>query len=108
MSANVIQGGPEADTAGEAAVGLAPRRDPRLFGPLVERLSDPDVGNLWVEAAAELGDHRLLPRLLHLKSSRWQDDEPRPEVLDHAIHTCARHAQGTQASPEADPSGQCL
>jgi HEAT repeat protein len=79
----------EADTAGEAAVGLARRRDPRVFDPLLERLTGGDVGNLWVEAAAELGDPRLLPALLELKASGWQDDEPRPAVLDEAIQRCS-------------------
>lgn len=62
----------EADTPGEAAVGLARRGDPRALKRLLERLSDADVGNLWVEAAAELGNARLLPVLLQLKSSGWQ------------------------------------
>ncbi|MGI8331340.1 HEAT repeat domain-containing protein [Actinomadura scrupuli] len=79
----------EADTPGEAAVALARRGDPRVFDPLLERFSDPDVGNLWVEAAAELGDSRLLPALLHLKSSGWQDGDPRPGVLDEAIERCS-------------------
>jgi HEAT repeat protein len=79
----------EADTAGEAAVGLARRGDPGGFEPLLERLSGTDVGNLWVEAAAELGDARLLPALLQLKSAGWQDDDPRPGVLDQAIARCS-------------------
>jgi len=80
---------PEEDTAGEAAVGLARRKDPRLLDPLQARLSGTDVGNLWVEAAAELGDRRLLPVLLQLKASGWQNDEPRPSVLDDAIERCS-------------------
>lgn len=93
---------PEADTAGEAAVGLARRKDARLLEPLSDRLGDPQVGNLWVEAAAELGDPRLLPRLEHLKSTRWQDDDPRPDVLDRALQACShplRHERNDRAKP---------
>jgi hypothetical protein len=79
----------EADTAGEAAVGLARRKDARVFDVLIERLGDFEVGNLYVEAAAALGDPRLLPLLHRLKTSGWQDDEPRPGVLDDAIAQCS-------------------
>ena len=79
----------EADTAGESAVGLARRKDARVFEVLVERLGDFEVGNLYVEAAGELGDPRLLPLLHRLKAGGWQDDEPRPGVLDDAIAHCS-------------------
>lgn len=75
----------EADTAGEAAVGLARRGDARVLPRLRSELADPEVGNLWVEAAVELPDPSLLPLLHRLKSVGWQDDEPRPWVLDDAI-----------------------
>lgn len=78
-----------ADTAGEAAVALAKRADPRIFEPLLARLSDPEVGNLWVEAAVELADPRLVPALERLKAAGWKDDDPRPEVLDEAIVRCS-------------------
>jgi HEAT repeat protein len=77
-----------ADTAGEAAVGLARRGDPRVLGPLLEKLADPLVGNLYVEAAAELADPRLLPLLRQLEAGGWQDGELRPTVLDDAVASC--------------------
>lgn len=89
LLARIADADDEADTPGEAAVGLARRGDLRVFEPLLGRLSGPDVGNLWVEAAAELGEARLLPALLELKSSGWQDDDPRPGVLDDAIARCS-------------------
>ncbi|MGJ6962794.1 HEAT repeat domain-containing protein [Streptosporangium sp. G11] len=80
---------PEADTAGEAAVALAVRRDLRILPTLKRVLATPNVGNLYVEAAAELGDPQLLPLLQKLKADGWQDDEPRPHVLDQALNACA-------------------
>lgn len=79
----------EADAAGEAAVALAKRGDPRILDVLLTALADPEVGNLYVEAAAELGDPRLLPVLEALRDAGWPDaDEPRPGILDEAIDEC--------------------
>lgn len=78
----------EGDTAGEAAVGLARRGDPRVYEVIAARLAAEDVGNLWVEAAAELGDVRLVPLLEALQVGGWQADEPRPIVLDEALTRC--------------------
>lgn len=84
------------DTAGEAAVGLARRGDPRVFDVLVTMLARPDVGNLYVEAAGELGTPRLLPLLHHLRATGWQDgDEPRPHVLDAALQSCSAASGAT-------------
>ena len=74
---------PEADTAGEAAVGLARRGDPRVFDVITSRLAMDDAGSLWVEAAGELGDARLVP-LLEASS----DDGSRPQVLVDALARC--------------------
>ncbi len=83
----------EADTAGEAAVGLARRLDPRVLPVLLRELTSLDVGNLYVEAAAALGDPRLLPLLQQLQVRGWQEDhEPRPDVLDEALDNCAPDA----------------
>jgi HEAT repeat protein len=76
------------DTDGEAAVGLAVRHDPRVYPVLAAALAEPDIGNLWVEAAATLADPRLLPLLQALKAEGWQDEDPRPYVLDEAIAAC--------------------
>ncbi|MFI6927776.1 HEAT repeat domain-containing protein [Nonomuraea spiralis] len=80
---------PEADTAGEAALGLALRHDERVLPVLIRELSMPDVGNLYVEAAAELGDARLWPLLIKLKVTDWQEDDPRPYLLDQALASCS-------------------
>lgn len=80
----------QADTAGEAAVGLARRRDARVLPFLLRELTSPDVGNLYVEAAAELGEPLLLPLLQQLQVQGWQEDhEPRPGVLNEALRSCA-------------------
>jgi hypothetical protein len=73
------------DTAGEAARGLARRKDARVYPALVAALADPDVDDLFVEAATELADPRLLPLLYALR-----DDNPggQPCSLDHAIAAC--------------------
>jgi HEAT repeat protein len=79
-----------ADTAGEALVGLARRRDPRALPVLLSRLED-SPGNLVVEAAAELGSPAALPALQQLKLDGWQHDDPRPWLLDDAINACSQH-----------------
>lgn len=77
------------DTAGEAAVALARRRDPRIFEVLLAELEDPKVGNLYVEAAAYFADVRLVPVLNRLKAQGWEfNNEPRPYLLDEAIQAC--------------------
>ncbi|HWL38479.1 MAG TPA: HEAT repeat domain-containing protein [Frankiaceae bacterium] len=78
-------GDTEADTAGEAAVGLARRKDPRVYERVLAELSR-RPGNLWVEAAAELADQRLVPVLLRLKADGWDDG---PDLLAEAIEACA-------------------
>jgi HEAT repeat protein len=65
---------------------LGRRGDTRWLPVLLERLKDPDVGNLWVEAAAELADPSALPLLLHLLGLGWGQGDPRPQVLDAAIN----------------------
>ena len=79
----------EGDTAGEAQLGLARRGDPRTLPALLPRLGDAP-GNLIVEAAAELGAPEALPALERLRREGWQQDEPRPSVLDDAIRACSR------------------
>jgi len=80
---------PGGDTAGEALLGLARRRDPVALPVLLSRLAD-SPGNLIVEAAAALGAPAALPALRGLKRDGWQQDDPRPSVLDEAISACSR------------------
>lgn len=79
---------PGADTAGEVARALARRHDERIVPFLNARLTDPSVGNLFVEAAGDLADPRLLPALLRLRDMHWQDADPLPSVLSYAIERC--------------------
>jgi HEAT repeat protein len=82
-------GDPDGDTAGEALLGLARRRDP-LALPVVLSLLEGSPGNLIVEAASALGSRAALPALHRLKMGGWQQDDPRPSVLDEAISACSR------------------
>lgn len=79
-----------ANTAGEAAVSLAILGDERVLPVLREWLVREDVGDLWVEAAGELGDPQLLPLLEQLREQGWEADEDvtRPHVLAAAIERC--------------------
>ena len=53
------------------------------------KLEDPNVGNLYVEAAAYLADEQLVPVLQALKAVGWEKkDEPRPYLLVQAIEAC--------------------
>lgn len=80
---------PEGDTAGEALLGLALRKDARALRPLLTRLED-GPGNLIVEAAGALGSPDALPALRRLKAEGWDEGDPRPTVLDDAIEACSR------------------
>jgi hypothetical protein len=79
----------EEDTAGEAAVGLARRADP---GRLIRStrawpaLTSATCGSKPLPNPATIASCRFL---LQLKSSGWQNEEPRPEVLDQAIERCS-------------------
>lgn len=61
-----------AEIRGEALVGLAQRKDPRVVEPLRRELAVEDVGLLAVEAAESLGDPSLLP-LLQARRDRAGD-----------------------------------
>jgi HEAT repeat protein len=76
------------DTAGEALVGLARRRDPQVLTRVRAVLDGDDVGNLTVEAAGELADRSLLPSLERLKASGWADRDPRGWLLEEALAAC--------------------
>jgi len=80
----------DGDTAGEALVGLAARRDNRIFNRINDQLGDLGVGNLIVEAAAKLADVRLLPALYRLRDEGWAHDDPRGQWLQEAIAACER------------------
>jgi HEAT repeat protein len=79
---------PEGDTAGEALVGLARRRDRSIHAKVRALLETENVGNLIVEAAGQLADSSLVPSLERLKGSGWAKDDPRGWLLDEALTAC--------------------
>lgn len=94
---------PEEDAAGEAAVALARLKDRTVLPELLRQLARDDVGNLWVEAAAELFAPEALPLLERLAAGGWTDDEPLPHVLADAILACAPNEDRRAAQPPDAP-----
>ena len=86
----------DAETRGEALLGLARRKDPRTLTLLRKELSSDSVGALPVEAAAELADSRLLDVLTSL--AEWWDINA--DLLNEAI----RRSKGAQRSGGATPT----
>lgn len=76
--------------AAEAALGLAHRGDEQVWAVIADRLTQPGVGRMWLQAAAELTDPRLLPALLGLRAPDNQPDDPWVEDLERAIGRCNR------------------
>jgi HEAT repeat protein len=58
---------------GEALVGLAKRKDPRIVSALLDELASDRVNNLAVEAATEMNDPQLNAALEQLKIWFSQD-----------------------------------
>ena len=75
---------PIAEIRGEALLGLAIRKDPRVVMPLFEELQSECVSRLAVEAASLLAEPRLYPALIHLQ--QWWDLDP--ALLREAIDNC--------------------
>jgi len=78
-------------TRGEALVGLARRKDPRIIEPLIKELSGYANAEYTysLEAAGELADPRLLPVLQGLKETHIDE-----EAFDEAIRRCS-HTEST-------------
>jgi hypothetical protein len=82
-----------AETAGEAARALGARKDHRVLPFLMVQLSDPEAHYLFVDAARELADPRLLPPLRALADAGWSElfwDC----LLEDAITACERAGAG--------------
>lgn len=73
------------EVRGEALVGLAQRKDPRVVEPLMAALRAPKVLVLVVEAAQVLEDKRMYPLLLQLRDKDGEADAYFRGVLDEAI-----------------------
>jgi HEAT repeat protein len=79
-------------TRGEALVGLARRKDPRVVEPLINELGsyhESEHGGYSLAAAEEIADPRLLPVLLQLRQASTGQDEG----LDEAIRCCSGETQ---------------
>jgi len=93
---------PEEDAAGEAAVALAQLAEPAVLPAVLAQLDVPDVGNLWVQAAAALGDPSLLPVLQRLANRKWAEDSVDERDLQNALDAC-RPQKGLD--PDRDARG---
>lgn len=80
----------DAYPAAEAAVGLARRHDGEVWQVIGRRLVEPGLGSLWLEAARDLADPRLLPGLLGLRAPDNEPDDPWVQTLEEAIASCTR------------------
>jgi HEAT repeat protein len=79
---------PHDETRGEGLIGLALRNDERVIEPLIAALLSGNAGSLTLEAAEAIGDPRLCPALVQLKSC-WSPDAPDAELLEQALASCA-------------------
>ncbi len=77
------------ETRGEALVGLARRKDPRVLEPIILELDSEHVGLLVLEAAEALGDPRLFPALLRLEHDWQGDHDQHVERLRSALRSCS-------------------
>jgi HEAT repeat protein len=76
------------ETRGEGLVGLALRKDQRVIELLISDLSSGNAGRLTLEAAEAIGDPRLYPALIELKSY-CPTDAPNAALLEDALASCA-------------------
>ncbi len=78
------------DTLGEAAVGLARRKDERVLPLLLQELAHDDMENLILDATREFADPRLYKPLLDLRR-RWiaMGQIKDAEGLESVIAACA-------------------
>jgi hypothetical protein len=88
---------PDGDTRDEALVGLARRRDYRIFDTLVSRLREPSVGRLAFEAAEFLTDSRLMPDL-----RAWADRLPDDDFVRAALRACDPQQQQHRAAEHSE------
>ncbi|MCI5124100.1 MAG: lyase [Candidatus Electrothrix sp. AR5] len=80
---------PEAEIRGEALIGLARRKDARVFAELVKEWGLHNVSILSIEAAEELADPDLVPYLMNLQESLdFSDDQYFEDRIQGAIEAC--------------------
>ncbi len=84
---------PETEIRGEALVGLARRKDARVFTELVKEWALHDVSILSIEAAEELADPDLVPHLMNLQESLdFSGDQYFEDRIQYAIEACEQQA----------------
>lgn len=79
------------EARGEALVGLARCGDERVVAALLDEWAEPPIGSLSLEAAAAIGDCRLLPRLYRQREiwlGKGDVEEPFRTLLSDAIAAC--------------------
>ena len=80
---------PASEIRGEALVGLARRKDARVFAELVKEWALHDVSILSIEAAEELADPDLVPHLMNLQESLdFSGDQYFEDRIQDAIEAC--------------------
>jgi HEAT repeat protein len=83
----------DANTRGEAMVGLARRHDERVVDIVLAELEAGWYGSLLFEAATEIADPRLYPALLKLQEA-WDEDKSWPyPLLEEALAVCQPRAE---------------
>jgi len=79
----------DAEIRGEALIGLARHKDPRVIEPLKQELAGPFYGNWCLDAAELLGESSMLPLLSDLKNRIPAEDMiPFQNDLAAAIQAC--------------------
>ena len=79
------------EARGEALVGLARCGDERVVAALLDEWAEPPIGSLSLEAAAAIGDRRLLPGLYRQREiwlGKGDVEEPFRTLLSDAIAAC--------------------
>jgi HEAT repeat protein len=98
----------DSEIRGEALVGLARRKDPRVYNAILKEWKLDDISILSLEAAEELADPNLVPLLEELeKSLDFTDDEYFHKRLKDAISSCqGSKGVGTEPKNSADAKGR--
>ena len=90
---------PDGNTAGEAMVGLARRKDAQVVATALKFLQTGHVGSLPLEAAAALADPVLLPTLQQIQTQWSGKQEWLYQLLEEAIVACSPPAPGASSTP---------
>lgn len=95
----------DGETRGEALIGLAKRRDPRVEAALLKEWEEGEIGILGIEAAEILGSPVLLPHLekfLSMMDGSEDDSYFRSQILRSIAACRGEGASGDPGSKGAD------